>query len=274
VDIGLVRRPIKGIYVLAETEDTLSLRLAVAKLVVPDGCVVTDRAAGWIWVGDRMLAPNQHLAVPTLTVFCKPGHRLRNGLTESGERIFLPRDLTTVGGLTVTTPLRTACDLGRLLHRDQAFAALDTLLGLGAFTLEELVAEVIRFKGYRGVIQLRAFAPLADPRSQSQFESILRLRWYDAGLPRPQLQVEVPTSWGTSYWLDIALPDELFAAEYDGEEFHGDEERDHDDSRRHWMSTERDWRIVVARNASVTGPHQDIVDRLASEWRLHQGRGR
>ena len=65
-------------------------------------------------------------------------------------------------GLRVTTPLRTACDLGRLLSRDRAFAALDTMLRLGAFDAEELWAETERFRGMRGVRQLRAFAPLAD----------------------------------------------------------------------------------------------------------------
>ena len=38
----------------------------------------------------------------------------------------------------MTTPLRTALDLGRLRHRDQALAALDAFLHLGLVTHEEL----------------------------------------------------------------------------------------------------------------------------------------
>ena len=69
-------------------------------------------------------------------MFSPPGYRLRNGLVASGERMLRPEDVVEIGGLRVTTPLRTACDLGRLLHRDQAFAAMDSLAGLGAFSVE------------------------------------------------------------------------------------------------------------------------------------------
>jgi hypothetical protein len=267
VDVSLVRRPFQGVYVAGSIEDCVSVRLEVLRLVVPLGCVVTDRTAGWIWAGDRILAPNDHLRPPKLSVFSPPGHRLRSKLTASGERTFAPDDVVVMGGLALTTPLRTACDLGRLLHRDQAFAALDTLASTGSFTLDELAAAEPRYKGYRGVIQLRTFIPLVDPRAQSSEESILRLRWYDSGLPRPECQVEVETPWGVSYWLDIGRGEELFAAEYDGELFHGEDRGEHDAKRRGWMREERDWVIVVARRDHVHGPQQDIHERLQAAWR-------
>jgi hypothetical protein len=205
---------------------------------------------------------------PALSVFCKPGHRLRSKLTVSGERRFSSRDLVEKGGLVVTSPLRTACDMGRLLHRDQAFAALDSLAAFGSFTVDELLVEVDRFKGFRGVVQLRAFAPLADPRSDSQSESVLRLRWYDACLPRPECQAEAATPWGTPYRIDVGRPEERFGAEYFGEEFHGEDRVEHDHGRLEWLTNEGDWTIVVARKHNVYGPRQDIVDVLAAEWRL------
>jgi len=268
LELGLIRRPFKGVYVAASLKDTMALRLAVLTLVVPPDCVLTDLTAGWLWAGDRMLAPNSHLIAPALSVFCKPGHRLRSKLTDSGERRFMPRDLVEVQGLVATAPLRTACDCGRLLHRDQAFAALDTLSATDAFTVDELLVEVNRFKGYRGVIQLRSFAPLTDPRSDSQSESVLRLRWYDACLPRPECQVEAETPWGTPYLVDVGRPDERFGAEYFGEEFHGEDRTQHDQRRLTWLEGEGGWTIVVARKHNVYGPHQDIVDILTATWRL------
>ena len=268
LDLGLIRRPFKGVYVPAALEDTMALRLKILAMVVPPDCVITDETAGWLWVGDRVLPPNSHLVTPSLSVYCKPGHRLRSKLTVSGERRFWPSDLVEVGGLVVASPLRTACDLGRLSHRDQAFAALDSLAAEGSFTVDELLVEVDRFKGYRGVIQLRSFAPLADPRSESQSESVLRLRWYDAGLPRPVCQVEAETPWGTPYRLDVGRQEEHFGAEYYGEEFHGEDRAEHDRTRIEWLETEGDWTIVVARKHNVYGRHQDIVDILNATWRL------
>ena len=268
LELGLIYRPFKGVYVVAALEDTMALRLEILGMVVPPDCVVTDQTAGWLWAGDRVLAPNAHLVTPALSVFCKPGHRLRSKLTISGERRFLPRDLVEVNGLRVTSPLRTACDLGRLLHRDEAFAALDSLAATGSFTVDELLAEVDRFKGFRGVIQLRSFAPLTDPRSDSQSESVLRLRWYDAGLPRPECQVEAETPWGSSYWIDVGRREELFGAEYFGEQFHGEDRHDHDRDRLGWLRDESEWTLVVARKHNVYGPQQDIVELLNTGWRL------
>jgi hypothetical protein len=259
---GFLRRPIRSVYVSSALPDSLELRVSILKLVVPPSCVVTDRTAGWLWGACMILAPNDHIEVPALSVFCPPGCRLRNGLTDSGERRFARGDVVELDGLLVTTPLRTACDLGRLLHRDQAIAALDSLAALNAFSLDELIASVERYKGYRGVIQLRWLVLVVDPRSQSPGESILRLRWLDTGLPRPQCQVEVPTPWGTPYWVDIGLPEIRFGAEYDGEEFHGDDQETHDLGRREWLAREGDWLIEVARKQHVHGPHQDIHVRL------------
>jgi hypothetical protein len=263
---GLVRRPVRGVYAVRQLSDTLAFRVSVLKLVVPQACVVTDRTAGWLWGANMILAPNDHLVTPRVSVFRPPGYRLRNELTASGERRLAPHDVAEIDILRVTTPLRTACDLGRLLHRDQAIAALDSLAALGAFTLDELLMEISRFRRYRGVIQLRVLGPLVDPRSQSPGESVLRLRWIDTGLPRPQCQVEVQTDWGTSYWIDIGLPELCFGAEYDGEEFHGADQEQHDEMRRTWLRNERDWKIEVARKGDVYGREQAIQRTLRSAY--------
>ena len=235
--------------------------------MVPESCVVTDRTAGWLWGANMILAPNDHLVVPRAQVFCPPGLRLRNGLVSSGERMLQPRDIAVLGDLRITTPLRTACDLGRLLHRDQAFAAMDSMARLRAFTVEELVATTPRYAGYRGVIQLRSLAPFVDPDSQSPGESILRLRWLDVGLPRPKCQVEVPAPGGGSYWIDIGLEEDRFGAEYDGEDFHTEDDAEHDEGRREWMRRTENWTIVVARKANIHGHHQDIDQILIREAR-------
>src|SRR3954454_17575996 len=75
LELGLIRRTFKGVYVAGSLPDTMELRLSILRMGVPPDCVVTDQAAGWLWSGDRSLAPNSHLVTPALSVYCKPGHR-------------------------------------------------------------------------------------------------------------------------------------------------------------------------------------------------------
>ena len=236
------------------------------RLVVPCDCFVVDRTAAWLHRVPMALAPNDHLGPPPVAMFRHADHgRLRNALARSGERTVLARDLMEVGGICVTTPLRTALDLGRLLRRDKALACLDALLRLGVFTLEELLVELGRFKGQRGIRQLRVLAPLADGRAQSPGESVLRLRWIDAGLPRPQLQIEIVEGGRTIYYLDIGLEELLFAVEYDGEDWHSeDDDREYDDDRRDWLSRRRGWLIKPFRSQAVHGRSDAEVVLMAA----------
>lgn len=265
--LGVLAHPLRGVYHLAGLSDCLALRVAVLKLVVPPGAVVTDRTAAWLWGAERVLPPGAHLEIPPISMFCLPGSRLRNKLVESGQRMLLPSDTEVVDGLRVTTPLRTACDVGRLLHRDQAIGVLDALAALNRFTVPHLLAETARFKGFRGVVQLRYLAPLVDKRSGSPGEGTLRLRWIEVPLPRPECQVEVCGPDGRSFFVDIGLPDRRFGAEYFGEEFHGEEQREHDENRLGWVREQEGWTITVARKHNVYGAGQDIDGLLIADAR-------
>ncbi len=142
---GLVRRLIRNTYVAAQAPDTPRLRGQALALVVPPGCVVTDWSACWYWSGVDL--PNAHLAVPPLSVF-RPsdGGRLRNCLVSSGERRFGADDVVPLTGeLGITTPLRTAWDLGRLFRPIIALGGMDALMRHAGFAIDELVGGVGRF---------------------------------------------------------------------------------------------------------------------------------
>ena len=234
VQEGLLRRPLRGVYVAAQAPDTQLLRARALQLVVPSGSVVTDESAGWLAGAAMILPPGAHLEPPRLTVFVNRQHRrLSNGLVASGSRQLLARDVACVHGVLATTPLRTALDLGRLRPRDRALAALDQLLRLGVFTPTDLFAEMPRFRGMRGVRQLRALAAFADGRSESPGESALRLRCSDLGLPPPVVQPDILDDAGRFLGRADLLIEELrLILEYDGERWHGPEHREHDEARR------------------------------------------
>jgi hypothetical protein len=259
---GFIRRIIRGVYVAAQVRDSRTLRASALLLITPRYCVVTDWTACWLWTG--LLAPNGHLEDPAPSMFRLAGHdRLRNSICRSGQRSFLPEDLVAVGELTVTTPLRTAWDLGRLAHRDQAIGAIDALLGLDEFSKTELVGGVERFKGERGVVQLRDLAPKGDPRSESPQESTLRLRWLDLpGLPPPTPQVPIVVAGVEIYRIDLGVPELLYGCEYDGEEFHGEDAAGADAERRLDLRRRFGWDVDAVRRANLYGATRDVEEVL------------
>ncbi len=264
VTAGALSRPLRGVYVAATTPDSTCLRLACLRLVIPADSVVCDRHAGWLHGAEMVLAPGEHLQVMPLTIFRRRGHgRLRNGLVDGGERSLLASDVVEMEGVKVTSPLRTALDLGRVRWPERAIAGLDAMLRLGAFERDELLAHVHRFTGARWVRTLRAVAPLADGRSESPGESVLRLRLVERRIP-VEPQVEVWEAGRFVARLDLADPDSRFGAEYDGEEWHSSpEQRAHDRARR-TDADEQGWTIAVFRRENVFGPLAD-VDRLAAQ---------
>ncbi|HEY9563560.1 MAG TPA: type IV toxin-antitoxin system AbiEi family antitoxin domain-containing protein [Nocardioides sp.] len=262
VEQGLLRRPLRGVFVDARLPDTLDLRVATLTKVMPEGCFVADRTAGWLHGANMILAPNDHLTLPKVSLFHLPGNRCRRDLASSGERDVTAHDLVEVGGLQATSPLRTALDLGRLLPRAQALAALDSLLGLGVFTDNQLLGEVERFAKQRGVRQLRFLAPLADALAASPGESGLRLLWYDGGLPKPRLQIPYVEDGREVFHLDMGLEEIRFAAEYDGEEWHSASDAAHDRRRRTRMREQAGWQIEEFRREDVFGHRKD------ADWAL------
>lgn len=266
---GLLRRPVRNAYVAAQVPDSLDLRVAVLRLVVPPDCFICDHTAGWLHGAPNALLPGDHLAPPKVACF-RPadGGRLRNDVSRSGERTVRTSDLMEVQGLVVTTPIRTAWDLGRLQRRDQALSGMDAMLRLGVFSHEQLLAGIERFARQRGVVQLRWLAPLADGRAESPGESALRLRWYDAGLPAPELQIPIVVDGREVARLDLGLEELQFAAEYDGHEWHSSPAQQENDAyRRGWLADERGWAIEAYDARHVYGLRQDADARLRMAFR-------
>ncbi len=269
---GLVRRMLQGVYVAMQAVDDMDLRARALSLVVPEHAVVTDRTAAWLH-GVELLPRSSGTTPPPVSVFHTTDTRIRRPGVAAGRRGLSANDITVVGDVRVTTALRTALDLGRLLWRYDALAAIDGFLRLGV-PHDLLAAEIGRFRGYRGVRQLRVLVPLGDGRAESPGESALRLNWHDAGLPRPELQVWVYDDSGVAlYRLDIALPEILFAAEYDGEEHHtSPEDRAHDEHRRAWCERERHWLFEIFTKIDVYDRNPDPLPRLGSGF--HRARTR
>jgi hypothetical protein len=128
-------------------------------------------------------------------------------------------EITTVSCISVTTPARTAYDLGRHLPRGEAVARLDALMRATKFSMDEVLLLAQRHRRTRGLKQLRAILPLVDGGAGSPQETRLRLLFIDAGFPRPTTQIPVVDGRGRLVRpVDMGWEDFMVAAEYDGEQ--------------------------------------------------------
>ena len=125
---------------------------------------------------------------------------VRNETLASDEVTHVTRRAIT---LPVTTPPRTAFDLGRHLPRDQALARLDALARAAPFSAEDVLLLAKRYRGARGLRRLTDVLPLVDGGAASPKESWLRLLLVDAGFPTPTTQIPVHRNWRLIGVLDM-----------------------------------------------------------------------
>lgn len=251
VEAGLLRPVLRGVLVATQVPDSLRIRVSAVRLVVPEHAVAVDRLAAWIHGVDALPRTAIH-QMPSLDVFSRGGSRMRRDSIRSGVRDLTARDVCVIDGLQVTSPLRTACDLGRLLWRYDALGAIDGFLRVGVDP-DELLREVDRFKGFRGVIQLRGLVPLGDDGAESQPESALRLHWHEAELPRPETQIWVYDGDVPRFRIDMGHETVRYGVEYFGEEWHDEDQREHDEGRIRWLEDDREWVMDVFRKHHVYG---------------------
>ncbi len=243
----------RGVYVAASVPDSPELRARALALVIPRGVIACDRSASWLHGIDVHTWAEQDLLPPVEACVLRGDDPTERPEVRSRTRDLAPHDIVTVDGLQVTSPLRTALDLGCHLFRADALAALDQFRGHFGFSVAELELEARRFRRRRGVIQLRELIPLSDPLAESVRESWTRLALIDAGLPAPELQWWVEVDGVPTYRLDMAYPRHRVAVEYDGSAFHSsDADRERDRARREHL-TALGWTVIVVRSGDFVG---------------------
>ena len=182
-----------------------------------------------------------------------------------GTRDLRPGDWTVIDGVRVTTPIRTAMDLGCKLDRRRGLAAMDALMRAYDFTVDDMMRMLPRYFRRRGVRRLRTIVGLADPRAESPPESWVRLEIVDRGLPLPALQHWVRIDGVPTYRLDLAYPHARVAVEYDGDEFHTTPEQRESDRLRRERLRELGWTIIVLTKADFAPDRADAWVRRLRE---------
>ncbi len=247
LDVRLLRRVLRGVYQRCDESDTPISRARGVALVSQPFAVMCDRTAAWLHGVDTFDFRELEILPPIEAWALRHHPKIRRHGCAGGRRDLAAIDVMDLNGVRVTTPLRTALDLGARLRRGDALAALDGFMRVHGLTRDDYLGLLPRYRRRRGVIQLRQLVAIADGRSESPGESSTRLAILDAGYPDP-----VPQYWvcegGIPIWrLDLAYPKHKVAIEYDGVAFHDSpEQRRHDEERRAWLRA-RGWIIIVVR---------------------------
>lgn len=169
--------------------------------------------------------------------------RMREGVVVHTE-VLAADQITSLGGLPVTTRVRTAFDLGRHLDRTEALARLDALMWNQRFDIAEVTELADLSPRLRGIAQLRELLPLVDGGAASPRESALRLTLHDNGFPRPETQFPVLDGSRPVAFLDLAYPEYGVAVEYDGDHHRTDRRTYVKDIARLRMLEQRDWIVI------------------------------
>lgn len=133
--------------------------------------------------------------------------------------LLLDGELQAIDGLLVTTPGRTAFDLGRRGGVGAAVARLDALAAATHFKVPDVEELMGKHRRARGLRRLEIVLDLVDEGAQSPKETWLRLLLIRAGFPRPQTQIPALSPDGLrQYYLDMGWEEINLAVEYDGDQ--------------------------------------------------------
>jgi hypothetical protein len=178
--------------------------------------------------------------------------------------LLLSDEFRKLDGLPVTTPERTAFDIGRRGTIGQAVARLDALAAATDFKVRDVEELAGNHRHTRGLRQLQAALDLVDAGAQSPKETWLRLMLIDGGFPRPHTQIPVLGADGfPRYFLDMGWEEIMLAVEYDGGQHWTDPWQFAKDVERQEYVAKIGWTVV-----RVVSQHRayDVIRRVRHAW--------
>ena len=177
---------------------------------------------------------------PGLIVLTTPhGDHHWHGLCEMRQRTdLLPEHITIIGGLRVTTVVRTLFDLAAFTRRDRLALAVEDAHITGQCRLEALQAfyDDLRRPGKHGMKKLGRILSERGPGyvpPQSWLQRRLVKVLDDGGLPKPKLEVQLPWRTERASRADALYDDETrILMEADGRRWHTRVDQMAEDRRR------------------------------------------
>jgi hypothetical protein len=232
------------------------------------GLTAKDRAvAAWLWSGKKAVVAGNSAAALLGAEWVDPhapaelisGRKRPPRLIVTRNESLFAGDVTVVNGIAVTTPARTAFDLGRRPGLVPAVIAIDSLARATELAVEEVQPLVEAYRGARGLKQLRQVLALVDAGAESPQETRTRLAIISAGLPAPRTQIVVHNEWGAVLArIDMGWQQWRVGVEYDGAQHWTDPRIRAKDIDRIAELERRGWRIIRV-SADLLRNRPDIV---------------
>jgi hypothetical protein len=262
------RRLMPDVYVRADAYDADDHRMwcAAVALTLRAGEAVDRYSAAYLW-GVNLLTPTAPVTV-SVRSSARPWPHPRRQIVRT---ILAFEDIAELHGVPLTTPVRTAFDLGRQPCRTSALIALDAMCHRRSVRQAELTdyaAKRVRWPGGRRLLELLS---LVDPRAESPMETRLRLLLSDAGAPPPVPQHEVRNGAGRLIGrVDLAYPQWRIAIEYEGDH-HRERAQFRRDITRSNALREAGWILLRFTADDVLGNPARVLAQVAAAIRERQG---
>jgi hypothetical protein len=244
-------------------------RCAALELVLPDEAFFSHITAARLWP----------LPVPA----AEPGESLHVGVGPPhhpprrpgviGHQITDPRSGVLVRhGHRLIDPASLFCQLSVVLRVDDLVAVGDALVHLPRFsdvyderpwvTMTELNQRVELFRG-RGKVSAAKALALIRSGAESRPETLVRLAIGRAGLPEPEVNVEVVAADGTSLgFADLLYRRERLIVEYDGDQHRVSTAQFDQDVRRLDAFAANGWRVVRITSREFFGDRFGCIARI------------
>lgn len=248
VSDGVFVRVGRGVLALPGTATRPDLMLRAASRVL--GAVVSHESAAAIH-GMEPIRVTQ----PSVTVSHRGTH-IFPGVTVHQATDLLEEHVTEIGGLRVTTRLRTVVDLAKVLRRKRLTRLITNELARG-MDLDELMTLYLSLtrQGKPGMKKLGGLLRemMGEPAvSETVLEAKLSDLLEDAGLPRPVKQFKAPWLKPVNGRVDLAYVDEQIVIEADSRRWHLDLDAFETDKRRDiaaqlagWIVIRITWKMII-----------------------------
>ncbi len=225
-------RPVDGVHVpAAHGNDLATVCRAVAKVLPPDAVFTHLTAAllrrWWLPLLD-------HVPLIACTGGDAPHHERRGVYVR--RCAIPPHHRHRIGDVAVASPAWTIIELAEHLSLVDLVVVIDGALQLGDLTIDELRASIVR--GRRGVRVLRRALDLCDGRSESPWETILRLLHVLSGIAVEPQFLARDRAGAVVARGDLRIVGSRRLAEYDG--------ADHRERRQHERDLRREKALTRA----------------------------